>query len=345
MINKMPTMFLYLFIFFVINFLIFFSPFDCNAQKPSGSINLEGEWNAKPQSTNNIYDNSLVDKTFTYTFDNQGKVVLYIFTYNGAGTKMESIQTSPSYDPQVNSKWEQRMVSTPATTSSKIETGTYKIKGKSIHLEFPAYVIDAIIYVDSMEGTLIYKDTNQKEKWTLQHTSKENNREQNSLMSDYTDFVKRTSKEQNSTIYTSSDNQNKAVRNNSINLPIPAKKSISSVKLTVGTYKVATTQSAIYRGVNLKENITFEIKVENIDEKGNVKARLYLGGGEGRINGRVDEKGLLQLEGLYINSSNQEWSFKLKANVEDNTLNNGSFINSNLYIDARGLFSTSVLEK
>lgn len=125
----------------------------------------------------------------------------------------------------------------------------------------------------------------------------------------------------------------------------PPIKTNSSTKLKLGTYKIVATQTGEFNGIPLTETITLKIKIESVDANGDVKARLYKSGGEGRLKGRVESNGLLQLEGFYVSGLNNEWNFKMKATVEDDTLINGKFLDVTRYVEVKGTFNIGTLQE
>lgn len=162
------------FLFLAISLLMLFSPLAGNAQNSSISINLEGtKWQARGND-----DGSITVETYTYVFDRQGKVTLFVLSTKGVGLGSRSILNSPSYDPRFNTDpFEREIITTPPTTSSREEFGTYKINGRSIYLDFPAYTISATInrFSGTMKGVLTHKGSNKKEEWVIARASNQNN--------------------------------------------------------------------------------------------------------------------------------------------------------------------------
>lgn len=124
------------------------------------------------------------------------------------------------------------------------------------------------------------------------------------------------------------------------------RKTGSSTKLKIGTYKVnATTEG-------FGERVTFKIKIESVGANGEVKARVYKNDDEGELKGRVDSSGQLRLEGFlihvfrgYLGSKSEYLSFKLKAIVEDDKLIDGSYRQQWGSREWGGTFDKGILEE
>jgi hypothetical protein len=122
-----------------------------NAQQNSASSNLEGtEWQGQTISQANI-DGSITNLYRIYTFEGQGKVSLTILISKGVGV-------ATAGTPYGN---------IPYSTASK-SVGTYKISGKSIHIDLPDRVIEATMSDNVMRGILTVKSNNQKEEWLVE---------------------------------------------------------------------------------------------------------------------------------------------------------------------------------
>lgn len=88
--------------------------------------------------------------------------------------------------------------------------------------------------------------------------------------------------------------------------------------------------------------IVIKIKIESIDKDGNVKAELIQHDGKGRLKGKIDDKGNLQLEGFVV--AYTEWKVTLTATVEDKALTNGKYRNESHSTEKKGVFNIAVLE-
>lgn len=171
--NRMSAKFSNCFLFLMVGFLMLCNPINSYAQ--NSSINVGGtEWQTEQFKMANEDDDSIIVITSTYIFDKQGKVILFVEFEKSAGRKNEFIASTPSYDPQIHSPSERRLVLTPPKTSTSEEFGAYKINCKSISLDFLTYTISATIYGDSMKGILTHKGTNKKEEWIVARRSNQN---------------------------------------------------------------------------------------------------------------------------------------------------------------------------
>lgn len=144
----------YLFVAVIFSMLFFLSI--VNGQ--TTSVNLEGtSWIAKPSKMVNV-DASITVITFTYFFNENGKVKLYTFLTKGSGISPVTGQmTFPS-------------------ASSTETLGTYKVSGKSVYLNFPNETIKATINGNVMKGTTTLKKNNQKEEWIVERELNKGNR-------------------------------------------------------------------------------------------------------------------------------------------------------------------------
>lgn len=105
---------------------------------------------------------------------------------------------------------------------------------------------------------------------------------------------------------------------------ITPRKTGSSTKLKIGTYKIKAVTE------RFGERITFKIEIESVGANGEVKARVYKDNDEGQLKGRVYSNGQLVLKGSLIHpikgfGKSYESGFELKATVEDDTLINGIY--------------------
>ena len=120
--------------------------------------------------------------------------------------------------------------------------------------------------------------------------------------------------------------------------------SINSTKLKSGIYKANPTETmigGIFAGY--EQMVSIKIKIESIDKEGNVKAELSRFNGGGRLKGKIDAKGKLQLEGIIVDQ--YEWEFTLTASVKDKALIEGKYRVVRGSVDTKGAFNIAVLEE
>jgi hypothetical protein len=287
-----------------------------SAQQNSASLE-ETMWAATPLS---YYTTNYGASTATYYFKSNNQATLLV-DY--------TIIKPPQFvvDPFTNQqKW------TPAGVvpgHDENTGGTYRRTGNSVKIEFSDFIITATIKGNTMEGECTDKNTNVKTKWAAAKASVENYTADNSNKIAETkstgsnpptsEMVKKPSDGIDITLLTKSyeSTTSEAVKNQH-ELGSPK-------KLKTGSYKIEATESTISIFGTFKNDSTFYIQIENVDANGVVNARIYRSGGEGQLKGKVDEKGNLQLEGIYIDGLNNEWSIKLNANFQNNALINGKY--------------------
>lgn len=137
--------------------LLLFIPFPVRTQNTSTTIKLEGtQWEGKPLSQGNI-DGSITVLTTTYTFEKQGKATLLTVISKGIG--MATIGTPYGDIPYA---------------TARTLSGTYKISGNSVYIDFPDRAIDATISGDVMKGILITKNNNLRSDWIVGRTLNSN---------------------------------------------------------------------------------------------------------------------------------------------------------------------------
>jgi hypothetical protein len=162
MSSKMLAKFSGCFLFLFAGFLMLLSPSAGKAQNDS-AVNLSGvAWDTVPVviTTSNT-DNSVTTLTRYYDFDKQSKVKSTVLISKSAGVEFKY-----TYNPN-NNRYEYRYVPTLPEVNSKVFYGVYKIKGKSLYIDFPDYTVSATIYGDYMKGVLTYRISNKKEEWII----------------------------------------------------------------------------------------------------------------------------------------------------------------------------------
>jgi hypothetical protein len=120
--------------------------------------------------------------------------------------------------------------------------------------------------------------------------------------------------------------------------------SISPTKLRLGTYKARGVLETITSGdgSGMQYTMPLKIKIGSINNDNNVEAEFIRNGQIGRIKGRIDATGKLQLEG-YLAQFGAEWHVFLTATVENHILTNGKYTMKSS-IEVNGVFPTSELE-
>lgn len=254
--NKMSARVSNCFQFMIAASLIIFSPFAGQAQNNS-AVNVVGiDWRTISSVVN--LDNSVTITTRYYYFFEQGKVrcITVIGKTAGGTNQMVSRQV---YNPRTG-YYETQMVlefvPTSGSTSSSTDYGTYKIKGKSISVYFPAYTISATIYNDLMKGTLTDKNSNAEEEWLIGRASQENSTNQEPQSEANNDSINKKS----------SDGSRKNVRLDSNEKPQP-NAIMTSALLTVYDKELVLVDGKLrpakgYRWVN--PNDPEDFKVERI---------------------------------------------------------------------------------
>lgn len=127
----------------------------------------------------------------------------------------------------------------------------------------------------------------------------------------------------------------------------PSHASVSPPKLRLGTYKarglsVMGTSRTSGWGSGKEGGNSLKIKIASIDNDNNVEAEFLYNGQMGRMKGRFDATGKLQLEG-YLDARG-EWHVVLTATVENSVLTDGKFTMKSFSETKKGEFPTSELE-
>jgi hypothetical protein len=124
----------------------------------------------------------------------------------------------------------------------------------------------------------------------------------------------------------------------------PYRALVSQTKLKLGTYKalgVVETITSGY-GAGYKYTIPLKIKIVSIDKENNVKAEFIRNNQVGRLKGRIDATGKLQLEGYLNDPVGAEYHVFLTATVDD-VLTDGKYTMKSS-VETKGVFPTSELE-
>jgi hypothetical protein len=172
--NKMSAKVSNCFLFLVIGFVMLSNIISTKAQgrisipeEPPVTINLAGTtWVRSPQYVKFPSDGTFATVSHSYDFEQNGKVTYKRITTKPAGQELVS---SREYDP-ASGEYRNILKTKPTIPLYSIQPfdGTYKLSGKSIHLEFRDYTVNALIYGDSMVGELVYRSTNERELWIIQ---------------------------------------------------------------------------------------------------------------------------------------------------------------------------------
>jgi hypothetical protein len=98
----------------------------------------------------------------------------------------------------------------------------------------------------------------------------------------------------------------------------------SGSKIKLGSYRALATIHVTFgrfpAGVLTEE---IKIRLQSIDNDGNVKGEFVHNTGTGPVKGQIDGTGTLHLEGVIVGQS--EWQVSLTAQFDDDALKNGKF--------------------
>lgn len=101
-------------------------------------------------------------------------------------------------------------------------------------------------------------------------------------------------------------------------------------KLKIGVYladALEKAESDSFGSSYGESSYKFKIEIKSIDGSGNVKAEFRGSGGRnGKLSGKLDATGNLQLEGNLVTSDKTIWETKIKATVKDDSLTDGKYI-------------------
>ncbi|MEK7725047.1 MAG: hypothetical protein AAB336_11890 [Acidobacteriota bacterium] len=142
-------------------------------------INLIGtEW----ISDNIIIEKPSADSSITkikhfIIFYEDGKAESMLVSNKSAGMEFKQVldQVNVGGTTGYELRYVWKYVPTPPETNSKAWAGTYKIGEKVVYLSFPDFSIVANVNKDSMKCVVTYKDTKEKEEWSLIKSKKETN--------------------------------------------------------------------------------------------------------------------------------------------------------------------------
>ena len=95
-------------------------------------------------------------------------------------------------------------------------------------------------------------------------------------------------------------------------------------KVKLGSYRALATIHVSFgrfpAGVLTEE---IKIRLQSIDNDGNIKGEFVHNTGTGPLKGRIDGNRIIQLDGIIVGKS--EWQVSLKAHFEDDALKDGKF--------------------
>lgn len=265
---------------------------------------------------------ALSDMEVIYGFGTQGKVGLSRAIVNSPPP-----QTTLDFDGVFRTK------QIPHTVEREpIVIGTYKQTGRSIRIEFSDHIITATIDGNRMQGEAIRKQSGKRAKWVAEKRS--NNNDAGRMLPNTHGEV--DSQRRPKDFLTQADEST-------------AVDASASTRLKVGTYRASATQYFTLRsGTPITDPVNLIINIESVDSNGNVKATVS-SHGKGSIKGRIDDKGVLQLDGSLITRgifSPTGHRFSLYAVVKDNTLIDGKYVYEvKGGTSTRGVFSIARLGK
>jgi hypothetical protein len=119
-----------------------------------------------------------------------------------------------------------------------------------------------------------------------------------------------------------------------------------SSDLQLSTYKIVAAETSVTDDVlnGFQQSVTIRIKIENIDQSGNVTAGISRFGSKGLLKGTINADGKLQLDGIIVANTGEQ-KVSLTATVEGKTLTNGKYLV--VYTDTikvRGAFNLAFVE-
>ena len=245
-----------------------------------------------------------------------------------------------TFDP-VTGQWKTQYYQ-PEIKTVEANNGTFKRTGKSILIEFPDYIITATVKDNVMSGEMRIKTSDEKIKWTAVKDSQEKDNSPKSPTLGETTGAKDLdldtpllSTAERERLMAQEKEQNRSQSNSS-----------SSEILKTGNYEIFGSESITtgFAGT-LKDDVTFYIKIESVTANGDVKGVIYKSGGDGKLKGKVDANGNLQLQGYYVDSLRNQWNFKLTATVDDDTLTEGNYEGATSNTSYKATFNLGRLKK
>ena len=256
---------------------------------------LEGsEWEVKVKQSSP--DGML--QIATYAFRRQGEVVLSITTANSAWTRPRIQYNSPGSGRVEEERGRAVVVPgvPPGSIASTVsEAGTYKQHGNSVHLEFPDHTVDATIFGNRIEGEILYKQTNIKEKWAVTKISAVTN--------------------------TSSAGMAPISPKPEPNLKLRANGSYNASALEV----LVDSRFGISWG---ETSVNATLKIASLSDK-DIKVDVLIDGRnyrQGTLTGFIDSYGNLQLRGQLVDSSRAVFETQLSLTLVDGSLSKGNYV-------------------
>ena len=213
------------------------------------------------------------DMEVIYGFGKEGKVGISLAIVNSPPP-----QTTLDFDGVFRTK------QAPTTVEREpIVVGTYKQTGQSIRIEFSDHIITATIDGNRMQGEAIGKESGKRAKWAAE--KRLNNNDAGRVLPNTHAEV--DSQRRPNDLSTQADKST----------PVDAS---PSTRLKVGTYRASATQYFTLRsGTPITDPVNLIINIERVDSNGNVDATVS-SHGKGSVKGRIDDKGVLQLDGTLI---------------------------------------------
>lgn len=263
--------------------------FPLRAQDQNNTPGLEGTRWESP-----LLLNGGLARVVEYRFHKSGKVEMVVYTADAVGIP-DRIQhnTSGPGRPEEERGRAVLVQGIPAlqTSDTRSTTGTYKRNGNSVDLEFSDHKVNAIIRGNRMEGEMIKGDA--REKWVVIKGSEGDN----------PSFT--------------SDGRVMPVRKADLKLRADA------------TYTATASEVIIVDRLNLTSGpftVNASMKITNIDNDGNVRVEVFIGGRKGTLLGRIDTVSGLQLTGTLVDSYNATHEATLIATVKDGSLTTMKYV-------------------
>lgn len=123
-------------------------------------------------------------------------------------------------------------------------------------------------------------------------------------------------------------------------------KSSSASSLQIGTYTADSAETVDTRGLpSVRWNKIIQIKVESLDNEGNIKLALAISGTKGEVAGRIDSGGNLQLNGYLFGSDRREFKLNMTTTITDGHFVNGRYVLESTLVKATGTFNIAVIVK
>jgi tetratricopeptide (TPR) repeat protein len=117
-------------------------------------------------------------------------------------------------------------------------------------------------------------------------------------------------------------------------------------KLEIGTYTADAAEIIESRGLpTVRWNKTIQIKVESLDNEGNIKVEFAISGTKGEVSGRIDNGGSLQLNGYLFGADRTKFKFNMTTTVKDGRLVDGRYVLESKLLKDTGTFNIAVIVK